>query len=480
MEDIRGGFGGYAIHDQDWEVLGGFIKKHNIKKVVEFGSGRSTYLMDKAGVSVVSFETDLQFCKHLMTRLENALVVSWDGKEASIPLNADMIFIDGPKESEDRDNSYRIAAASRCKYIACHDYKRAGETKWREKWMSDWKPVEEGLLTAIYERVEKQAPKDYCDNHKDNDFCKYTRSDAPRGFCQVACKGKYEKFQMEDIEVDRARMRADNPVKDDGETVSVIIPYFEDDTQYLDQTVKSLKDNAIGKIEIMPMFDEFRQGQRFLTNKAAKVATGKYLLRLDCHTAMSPGWDVRMKASCGETTIVKPILDALDVNTWRGKNKDMGLVVLDKYLRNVYVHPWKPYRQREIEEDTMCMTGCCWMIQKQYYDKLGGCDESFGVWGVLGAEWSLKAWLTGGRVLIRTDTVCYHLFRERPFDIDLFVKSGAYQELRRLWLEGKSPDIKRDMIWLLKKFWSDIQRQSRINPALKVRKKEVGKVGSSA
>ncbi len=473
MKDIRGGFGGFAIHDQDWEVLGDFIKEHKISRVVEFGSGRSTYLMDKKCDMVVSFETDIRYCERLVGHLNNSMIIMWDGKEAALPINIDLIFIDGPKE--DRENSYRLASETTCKYIACHDYKREGETKWRDKWMSGWKPIKEGLLTAIYERpaiVWKLADEEYCSEHGDNDYCKYLRGDAPQGLCQIACKREYEKFQKDDIEIDRAKMRDDNPTPDDGETVSVIIPYYEEDSQYLDRTVKSLKDNAVGEIEILPMFDEDRRGQRALTNSAAIVAKGKYLLRLDCHTAISPGWDARMKASCGDTTIVKPILDALDVKTWRGKNKDMGPVLLDRYMRNVYLFPWKPYDQRKVEEDTMCMTGCCWMIQKDYYWKLGGCDESFGVWGVLGAEWSLKTWLTGGRVLLRTDTTCYHLFRERPFDIDLFVKSRAYQELRRLWIAGESPDITHDMRWLLGKFWPDMQKQSRLNPALKIKNKK--------
>ncbi|MHC4605034.1 MAG: hypothetical protein ACYS6W_17090, partial [Planctomycetota bacterium] len=88
-----------------------------------------------------------------------------------------------------------------------------------------------------------------------------------------------------------------------------------------------------------------------------------------------------------------------------------------------------------------------------YYWQLDGSDESLGEWGGIGAEWALKAWLTGGRCLIRTDVVCYHLFRKfTPYDIDDEARKMTLEKLYDQWVLGNDPRIKKPMAWLVMKF----------------------------
>ena len=63
--------------------------------------------------------------------------------------------------------------------------------------------------------------------------------------------------------------------------------------------------------------------------------------------------------------------------------------------------------------ETMAFTGCGYMMRKKRFIELGKCWEQLGRWGNTGAEWALKIWLSGGRVLVHRDVICGHLFRNQ-------------------------------------------------------------------
>jgi len=292
---------------------------------------------------------------------------------------------------------------------------------------------------------------EYCQNHKDLDYCKYVERRVPAMFCKLACQCNWRQFMHTDREPRRDACR--KPVEDDGSLVTVIVPVCRADEQYLDRTAKSVLDNAMGRVEFVPVVDWYDEGIRTLLNRLVDSADSKYIVKLDCHTALTKDWDVRMKLSCGENVIVKPVLDCLDTERWEGKGYDMGPVIITSEMATKYQSPWRSIENRRTEEETMGLIGCCWMIRKDYYKELGGCDESLGKWGLLGAEWSLKTWLTGGKCLLRTDVVCSHLFRKQtPFEVDLEVKRKGQKKLLRLWVAGESGEQTRPIQWLLDKF----------------------------
>ena len=145
---IKAAFGGpwyAAIKKEDWPLLKNFIIKHNIRKVVEFGCGASTLLLDELGVAVVSYETQRHFAERIKSGLKHAMLVVWNGQNIEIPMNCDLIFIDGP--GSQREPAYRLASQSDTKYIACHDYQEAGLCK---KWLSGWQPLVRGRNVIIY------------------------------------------------------------------------------------------------------------------------------------------------------------------------------------------------------------------------------------------------------------------------------------------------------------------------------------------
>lgn len=295
---------------------------------------------------------------------------------------------------------------------------------------------------------------DYCEQHEHNVPCKLTGRRTTPGFCQIGCKQRPERFKARTVDQMRVVLRPNLTDEQlaDKDLVSVCIPVCDADEKWILRTEKSIRDNAVGSIEILDDRDKDREGHRVLMNRMAKRAKGKYLFRIDAHCAMSPGWDARMKSSCDEKTIVKPMLDALEPNKWKSGYQDVGFIALTQEMDNVYP-PWKGIAQREIEEPCMSLGGCCYMIQKDHYWYHEGCDEDLGIREAGGLEWALKAWLTGGRVIIRTDVVCCHLFRAPEIGVSGAVKDREpMQMLCQKWAEGRGKGQIYELSWLAKKF----------------------------
>lgn len=314
---------------------------------------------------------------------------------------------------------------------------------------------------------------EYCKKHIEGPevYCERVNMDCPPAFCHFICWGEWRRLRKEDVEV--LRKKYYKPLteeqKADKDLVTVIIPCIQPDQKYLVRTVEAVRKTAAGPIEIIAICDGWKgedgvhgdlvlssekiQGQRHAMNAAARFANGKYLFRLDAHCNLTEGWDARMKESCKGDVIVTTIFDGLNTDTWKGTNRDNGFVRMTEHLVSRFVRGWKHIREREIEEETMGLSGTAFMILKDYYWTLGGCDEDLGEYGAIGTGWACKVWLTGGKCIIRTDVVCYHLFRSfTPFDIDEAEKERAYAKLYEQWVVGSDQRIIRPMAWLVMRF----------------------------
>ena len=309
--------------------------------------------------------------------------------------------------------------------------------------------------------------EEYCEQHKTLSFCEKVNRTVPPSFC-TACQGNWRQWRRYDARKYREKHRpklTEEQLNDD-RLVSVVMPARDCEKPYIQKTIDSVRENAVGPIEIVIVCDGWEGnygdlmlhnskvlGQRASANQGVKVSNGEFIFRLDPHSAMSPGWDARMKSSCTETCVVTPIYDHLDPETWQPTGRDAGFWMLDANLKCHSVSPWIPIQLREIEEDAMSIVGGAWMIRKKYYDELGGHDESFCRHGAVGAEWTLKVWLTGGSVLVRTDVFCAHLFRTKsPYGYDWEGRERTYKKLHKMWVLGEDPRRKKPIEWLLYKF----------------------------
>ena len=317
----------------------------------------------------------------------------------------------------------------------------------------------------------------YCEDmlEQDGGFCKYTNRKVPRALC-CTCRGNYKPFILEDLEFDRWQYRPalTEDQKNNKDLVSVLMPCRDENPDHIRKTIESLRENAVGPIEIIVSHDgkidggvggDFTsyygdvQGQRRLLNDSIKYARGKYLFRIDGHCLMSPGWDARMKSSCKENTLVIVTFDSLD-DDFKPKGKDNTFAILRPSMRQKFIRDWKPLKHRLIEEEAMTISGTAFMVLR---DGFSGFDEDLGAYGGIGTELALRYWLTGGRVIIRTDTVCYHLFRRNtPYEVPREEIETVYAKIKEKWIHNTGPDQTRPFQWYLYKFstytrWSNAE-----------------------
>jgi len=113
--------------------------------------------------------------------------------------------------------------------------------------------------------------------------------------------------------------------------VSVIIPGRNE--VYFQPTIDSCLESAREDIEVIAIVDgyvpnppliardsrvkiiqlETSIGQRAGYNLGVQKSTGKYVMKIDAHAKLSPGFDVALKSHCPDNTVVLPEMRRLDV-----------------------------------------------------------------------------------------------------------------------------------------------------------------------
>ena len=233
--------------------------------------------------------------------------------------------------------------------------------------------------------------------------------------------------------------------------LSVLIPARHE--EFLQHTVDDVFRNARGDVEVLVALDNWDnppavsatkviqtlRGQRGATNALAAIASGDYLMKLDAHCSMAPGFDLALMEDAGEDVTIVPAICNLHAYDWvcpaghrhfQGKyeaceqcgsdklKKETVWQMLAKPIRSSFYFDTALHFQYCEEEapglvhDTMSIQGSCFMVSQKKYWELELCDEAFGSWGQQGTEVACKTWLSGGRVLCSKKAFYAHQFRE--------------------------------------------------------------------
>jgi len=268
--------------------------------------------------------------------------------------------------------------------------------------------------------------------------------------------------------------------------VSVLIPSRNE--ELMAKTVDDVFANATGEIEVIVVLDgpteyplpkarpnlifidrPIAEGMRPAINSAAKVATGKYLMKLDAHCALAKGFDEVLKADCKNDWVVSVRRYSLERYLWKPR--------LDRLVDYHYLScPWTrnnagcfmmqccPWISRTKErmdipiDDTLSFQGSLWFMEADYFNNyLHGMNlVGYKTFGAEQQEIGFKVWLGGGRVIINKKTWYAHLHKpskHRGYPMSMNKMLQSYRYAARYWTNNEWEDRVHDFDWLIDKFW---------------------------
>ena len=230
--------------------------------------------------------------------------------------------------------------------------------------------------------------------------------------------------------------------------LSVIVPSRNE--LFMAQTVNDLFVKAQGEIEVIVILEGYwpnddstgslptdnpnliiihhtkAQGLRRATNAAARIAKGKYLMKIDAHCMFDQGFDEVLKADCEPDWVVAPRRYSLDAERWARKDKHpIDYLYCDppseenNWEINVRVWNDKNYDkelQEKLIDDIFTFQGSCWFMHKEYFYQLELMDDvNYGSFRKEPQEITFKAWLSGGRVVRNKKTWYAHLHKGKKY-----------------------------------------------------------------
>jgi len=284
-------------------------------------------------------------------------------------------------------------------------------------------------------------------------------------------------------------------------TIEDILANIEDDTEVIATLDGAWTDPPVPQHErVNIIYVPEAIGQRAATNMAAKLAKGKYIMKVDAHCSFDKGFDKKMiefMEEVGDDVTAVPIMRNLWAFSWNcrecnwkkyqgptpekcekcggtqirkkmmwvGKhNPQSTSYCFDSDPHFQYFEDWKhrePYitdkKEKEFTE-TMSLQGSCFMCTKEKFWDLKLSEEKLGSWGNQGIEVACKTWLSGGRVLVNHKTWYAHMFRTQGGDFSFPYRQGGSHVSRtkkRVWnqlIEKKAPHQIHPVSWLVEKF----------------------------
>ena len=303
--------------------------------------------------------------------------------------------------------------------------------------------------------------------------------------------------------------------------LSVLIPARNE--EFLGRTIQDVLQHSKANTEVIAILDGYLPnpplpvdprltviynpvavGQRAGTNQAAKIARGKYVMKLDAHCAVDDGFDVKMLEAfkkVGDNVTMIPTMKNMHVFDWvcpDGHRRYQGLsgVCLDcgkptvkdivwiaknspntftfRFDKTMHFQYFGELAKRpenikgalcldgtydERLRETLSIQGSAFMLTKENYFKWDvSSEEQFNSWGQQGVEVACKTWMFGGRVIANLNTWHAHMFRTKggdfgfPYSNPQAKVNENREKSRELFQKDKLPGAVRSFQWLLDKF----------------------------
>jgi len=209
--------------------------------------------------------------------------------------------------------------------------------------------------------------------------------------------------------------------------ISIVIP-AHNEQEYLNATIDNFISTADGCVEVIVVLNGYVQevdsraivlknsenmGMRKALNRAAKIASGKYLMFIDAHCNITAGWDTKMLEPFEQYPKGIVVAPMTSINKdFTGGRGWYGFCEMKPNMQPV----WKGKKTYKAIEPNMGVTGCGLMMSRDFYLSFGGLDETLPKMGAIGSEFSIHGWLDGDGIYTRTDVLLGHIFSTGGYD----------------------------------------------------------------
>lgn len=280
--------------------------------------------------------------------------------------------------------------------------------------------------------------------------------------------------------------------------LSIIIPSRND--EYLEKTIKDLLQKAEKEIEIIVVLDGYwtesyvdspkvlymhhgtihnHKGMRESINAGIRISKGQYIMKIDEHCMVDQGYDRKLIENYEEGQIVIPRRYRLDPDKWEiiedGRPPIDYMQIDYPYQRpqdktcGLHGAEWRERareRKKVMIDDTPSMQGSCYFSSRAYWDKvIGELDsQNYGTFTQEAQEIGMKAWLSGGSVVVNKKTWYAHYHKGKRgkgygFSTEQYKRHTADMEKGRLfcinnWLYTK--EYKYDWEWFINTKFPDM------------------------
>jgi len=256
------------------------------------------------------------------------------------------------------------------------------------------------------------------------------------------------------------------------------------------RTIQDIYEKATGDFETIVVFDgppyqdlpEYPNltvlknewsGTKESINIAARIATGKYLFKIDAHCMLDQGFDEVLQSKIEDNWVVTPRLYILNAEEWKWQDNRFHdyfylpcpLTDSQGFRFQAGAH-WKGRTQERLNitdmDENMKLHGSAWFMSKDFYwNCLNGLNPNDGAgrWNGEDIEISLKTWLGpwGGKLMVNKNTWYAHMHRggQRPreFGVSHQETSQSATWSARYWMKNSWKEQTHELGWLIEKFW---------------------------
>jgi hypothetical protein len=230
--------------------------------------------------------------------------------------------------------------------------------------------------------------------------------------------------------------------------LTVIIPSKTE--IFLKQTIEDVLKNATGDVEVIPVVDGYwppkeeivsdprvnylhlepsqKAQKRHGINKAVEMCHGDFVMSLDAHCMVAPGFDEQLIKDHNPNWVQVPRRMRLDAENWclqtQSDNRppiDYEYIMWPLQFDPPALHGFK-WDTRTLErmnipiDDTIQFQGSCWFMTKEWFQRRGFMQvEGYTGWGQEAEEITMETYKNGGFVKTNKNTWYAHLHKGEKY-----------------------------------------------------------------